>query len=133
MIRSLAGIAAVALLAVVAIEPPRVQGTSYNPLTVDEGSVRTMTSGATVILFHSGTEQTRRSIHPGDVLTVSRARRSCRDEAVGTIRAEAPAGELCFRATVLEGEVRPHDVAHAGAVSFLVILSDDPCQHEIDH
>lgn len=128
--RSLLGVAAAVWLAVIVVGPSGVQGTSYNPLTADECPARTMTSGATVFLFHSGTEETRRSIRPGDVLAVFRAQISGRNEAVGTIRVDAAVGALCFRAAVLEGEVEQHDVARAGSVSFLIIPSDTPCPRE---
>jgi hypothetical protein len=131
MSKSLVGVAAAVLLAVVAVGPLGVQGTSYNPLTADECPARTMTAGATVLLFHSGSEEPQRSIRPGDVLAVHRARKDGGSEAVGTIRVDVAIGALCFRAAVLEGEVQQHDVARAGSVACLIILSDAPCQREI--
>lgn len=127
---STAGVAAAVLLAVLLVGAPRGQGTSFNPLTADECPAPLFTPGAKVALFHSGTEETRHAVRAGDVLVVSRALPDGRREAVGRIRVDAAAGALCFRGEVLEGELRPHDVALAGSVSLLLIPTDASCLYE---
>jgi len=128
MRRSGVGVAAL-LLAAGLLRPSAAHATSYNPLTPDGEAVAPLAPGATVFLFHSGTEETRRSIRAGDVIPVYRPLVSGRNVAVGTIRVEAAAGELCFRGQVLEGEIQTNDVAAAGVVSCLVISSAAPCRH----
>lgn len=125
-----AGVAAAVLVAVLLGGSSRGLGTSFSPLTADEGAPPPLRPGAVVFLFHSGTEETRRAIRAGDVLVAFRSLIDGRQQAVGKIRVDAAAGALCFRGEVLEGEVRPHDITHAGSVSLMVIATEAPCPRE---
>ena len=127
---STAGVAAAVLIAVLLGVAAPGHGTAFNPLTGDESAPAPLPPGATVFLFHSGTAETRQAVPPGDVLTVFRTHSTGRQESVGRIRVDAPAGALCFRGVVLEGEIRQHDLVHAGSAHYLVIATDAPCRLE---
>jgi hypothetical protein len=107
---------------VAAAVPLRAAATSYDPLTrEEEPAAAEMAAGATIYLFHSGTEQVRRALQVGDVLEVTRVGADGTALGVGKIRVTASAGAVCLRGEVLEGRVRLHDVAEKGGVSCLVI------------
>jgi hypothetical protein len=131
MRRALAVVGTAVLLVFVVAGAGIALGTSYNPLIVDESPVAAVLApGTTIFLFHGGSEETRRSICMGEVLAALRPRLDGRWEAVGTVRVEAAGGAFCFRAEVIEGELRPHDVVPAGAGALLVITSGAPCMLE---
>jgi len=77
--------------------------------------------GQTVYLFHSGTDDVRKTIHANDVLTVYRINPSCEVNPVGIIKVLSYIGETYIKAEVLEGEIRPDDIAKKGNVSCLII------------
>lgn len=129
MRRSMVRAVAAALLAAVVLAPGGAPGTSFNPLTADECAVKSLSPGAAVFLFHSGTDQTRRSVRAGDVLTALRSRMNGSGDPAGALRVDAAVGERCFRGRVLEGELRVHDLVSAGSVFYLVLDSDAPCLH----
>jgi len=134
MRRSLAVVGTAVLLVAVVVGSGIALGTSYNPLTVDEGpAAAVLAPGTTIFLFHGGSEDARRSICAGDVLAALRPRPDGRWDAVGTVRVEAAAGAYCFRSEVVEGEIRPHDVVPGGAGALLVITSAAPCMLEDRH
>jgi hypothetical protein len=131
---SLAVVGTAVLLAVVVAGSGIARGTSYNPLIVGDGpAAAVLAPGTTVFLFHGGSEDARRSIRTGDVLAALRPRLDGGWDAVGTVRVEAAAGALCFRAVVLEGELWMHDVAQSGHGAFLVIPTAAPCLFEDRH
>jgi hypothetical protein len=80
-----------------------------------------MKAGQTVYLFHSGTEEIRRTIQANNILTVYRINPLCEIRAVGTIRVVSAIADTYFRAEVVEGEISPNDIAKKGNVSCLVI------------
>jgi hypothetical protein len=103
--------------------PLTVFGVSYPPtLYHRHGRGDTvMKAGQTVYLFHSGTDDVRKTIHADDVLTVYRISPSCEVTPVGIIKVLSYIGETYIKAEVLEGEVRPDDIAKRGNVSCLII------------
>jgi hypothetical protein len=82
--------------------------------------------GDEVYLFHSGTDDVKRAIHPSDILTVYRISPSCQVTTVGRIKVISYVEETYLKGVVIEGEIKPYDVAKKGNVSCLVILAG-PC------
>jgi len=80
-----------------------------------------MKAGQTVYLFHSGTEDIRRTIHVNDILIVYRISPLCDVKAVGTIRVVSHLADTYLKAEVVEGEIIPNDIAKKSNVSCLVI------------
>ena len=79
-----------------------------------------MKVGQIVYLFHSGTD-VKKTIHANNILTVYRISPSCKANPVGIIKVLSYIGETYIKAEVLEGEIRPDDIAKKGNVSCLVI------------
>jgi hypothetical protein len=105
--------------------------TSYPPAPLyhkeDTGeAVRVV--GQTVHLFHSGTEEVKRTIHINDILAVFRINTSCEVKMVGKIRLISYIGETYLNGKVVEGEIKPGDIAKQGSVSSLVIATGI-CDH----
>ena len=102
--------------------PLTVYATSYMPFfhsQVREGTV--MKSGQEVYLFHSGTHDVRKTVQVGDILTVYRITPTCEVKEVGRIKSVAYIGETYLKTKVVEGEIKPDDIAKKGNVSCLVI------------
>ena len=111
------------LLLLLAVSAPlTVFATSYTPLfhRQDRGET-VMKAGQILHLFHSGTADVRKTINTNDVLTVYRIMPSCEVKEVGKIRVIAYVGETYLKGEVVEGEIRPDDIAKKGKVSCLVI------------
>ena len=85
-----------------------------------------MQVGENVYLFHSGIEQVKSAIHPGDILTVYRMTALCEMKVVGKINVKSYIGETYLKGEVVDGEIRVNDVAKVGRVSCLVICVS-PC------
>jgi hypothetical protein len=103
--------------------PLTVFSVSYPPTLYhrhDRGDT-VMKAGQTVYLFHSGTDDVRKTIHADDVLTVYRISPSCEVNPVGIIKVLSYIGETYIKAEVLEGEIKPDDIAKRGNVSCLII------------
>ncbi|HEX8961156.1 MAG TPA: hypothetical protein VF775_06260 [Geobacteraceae bacterium] len=67
-----------------------------------------MSVGAKVYLFHSGTEDVKKSIHVNDILTVYREYPpdfSQETREVGKVKVLFPLGDYYFKGEVIEGEV----------------------------
>jgi hypothetical protein len=106
--------------------PLSVSAVSYFPVPLyhrQEKIEYAVKPGETVFLFHSGTADVKRSVHPNDVLVVHRVDSSCKAREVGKIRVLSYAGETYIKGEVIEGEVRADDIAKKGEVSFLVIYA----------
>jgi hypothetical protein len=84
--------------------------------------------GQTAYLFHSGTEDVRRTINVNDILVVYRISPLCAVKTAGIIKVISPIGDTYFKGEVVEGEIRPNDIAKKGTVSCLVI-SVGTCNH----
>jgi len=82
-----------------------------------------MKVGQIVYLFHSGTDVVKKNIHANNILTVYRISPSCKISPVGIIKVLSYIGETYIKAEVLEGEIRPDDIAKKGNVSCLVIAA----------
>jgi hypothetical protein len=78
-------------------------------------------AGQTVYLFHSGTEEVRMTIQDNDILTVYRINPSCEVKTVGKIKIISHVGDTYLKGEVIEGEIKPDDIAKKGNVSCLVI------------
>jgi hypothetical protein len=112
----------VLLLLIVVSSPLTAFAVSYAPLYHRQDKEEAvMTAGKVVHLFHSGTEDVRRTTHANDILTVYRTTPSCEVKEVGKIRVIAYIGETYLKGEVVEGEVKPDDIAKKGKVSCLVI------------
>ena len=77
--------------------------------------------GETVYLFHSGADEVKRTIHVADILIVHRISLSCQVTTVGRIKVISYIGETYLKGVVIEGQIKPNDIAEKGNVSNLVI------------
>ena len=103
--------------------PLFVSAVSYPPPLYhrqDKGET-VMKVGQIVYLFHSGTDVVKKTIHANSILTVYRISPSCEISPVGIIKVLSYIGETYIKAEVLEGEIRPDDIAKKENVSCLVI------------
>ncbi len=100
-----------------------VLAVSYPPAELyhTQGEHAVVMKGGIVFLFHSGTAGVRKAIHVGDILTAYRIDASCEVKEVGNIRVLSYIGETYLKGEVVEGEIRPDDIAKKGNVSCLVI------------
>jgi hypothetical protein len=80
-----------------------------------------MTPGAAVYLFHSGTDEINSAIYIDEVLTVYRIDPSCEVRVTGKIRVKSHIGETYLKGEVIEGEIKPNDIAKKGKISLLII------------
>ncbi len=112
--------------------PLSVFAVSYFPAPLyhrQEKLETTMKTGDTVYLFHSGTSDVRKSIHPNDVLIVHRIDPSCEVREVGRVRVISYVGENYIKGEIIEGEIKADDIAKKGEASCLVIFAGI-CDHE---
>lgn len=86
------------------------------------------TKGDTFYLFHSGTDDVKKTIHVGDVLTVYRISPSCEISPIGLIKIQSYVGDTYLKGEVFAGEIKPDDITKKGNVSCLVI-SAEMCKH----
>jgi len=80
--------------------------------------------GDTVYMFHSGTEEVKKTIHVNDTLAVYRTSPSCEATPIGIIRVTAFVGETYIKGEVFTGEIKPDDIAKKENVSCLVISAE---------
>jgi hypothetical protein len=123
MKKKIAIVLSVILLLISVSAPLSVFAVSYPPPLYhrqDRGET-VMKVGQIVYLFHSGTDDVKKTIHANDILTVYRINPSCEVNPVGIIKVLSYIGETYIKAEVLEGEIRPDDIAKKGNVSCLVI------------
>ena len=124
MKRKITGICIVILLLSAAPNPLPVLATSYMPTFFyhqQDIKETVMKAGQTVYLFHSGTEDVKRAIRDSYVLIVYRINPSCEAKMVGKIRVISYIGDIYLKGKIIEGEIRPNDIAKKGSVSCLVI------------
>jgi hypothetical protein len=82
-----------------------------------------MTAGAKLYLFHSGTDEVRKTIHVNDLLTVYREYPpdlSVETREVGKVRVLSPLGDYYLNGEVVEGEVKAGDLAKKGTVACFI-------------
>jgi hypothetical protein len=77
--------------------------------------------GDTVYMFHSGTDDVKKSIHVNDTLAVYRVSSNCEVAPVGIIKVVSFVGDTHIRGEVFAGEIKPDDIAKKDKVSCLVI------------
>lgn len=102
---------------------------SYSPqLYHKEERHDKFTKGDTIYIFQSGTDDVKKTIRPGDILTVYRISPSCEIAPIGLIRVESYVGDTYLKGEVFAGEIKPDDIAKKEEVSCLVI-SAGMCDH----
>ena len=82
-----------------------------------------MTVGAKVYLFHSGTDEVRKTINVNDVLTVYREYPPDiypGSKEMGKVRILFPLGDYYFEGEVVEGTIQPGNLAKKGAVACII-------------
>lgn len=130
MTHSLATIAALLLLGMFSLS--RYAAAVSYPVVEDQREEKAAKGirekGEDVCLFQSGTEDVRKSIIVGDILTVYRESGNYEHEAVGKIRVLTYVGEDYIKGEVLEGRVQTGDVAKKGSVAVLVISTGERCK-----
>lgn len=85
-------------------------------------------TGAHVYLFHSGTEDVKNAIRINDVLTVYRESPCCNLKEIGKIKVLSFTGDNYMKAEVVEGAIKPGDIAKKGTVSCLILVSGCDCK-----
>jgi hypothetical protein len=117
------------LLLGTAIVPLTSYAVSYQPpLFHRQYDHEASMKGDLVYLFHSGTTDIKRTIHVSDVLPAYRIDTSCEVKEVGKIRILSYVGETYLKGEVVDGEIRPNDIAKKNGISCLVI-SAGVCNH----
>ena len=110
------------VLLLVLCAPLIVYATSYMPFFHSQDSEGTpMKSGQEVYLFHSGTDDVKKTVQVGDILTIFRITPTCEIREVGKIKTVVYIGETYLKGKVIEGEIKPDDIAKKGNVACLVI------------
>ncbi len=122
---TIAGIISVILLLFSLNAPSTVFAVSY-PVQLYHQEVRhdKFIKGDTVYLFHSGTDEIKKTIHVNDTLTVYRTSPSCEVTPIGIIRVISFAGVTYIKGEVFAGEIKPDDIAKKENVSCLVISAE---------
>jgi hypothetical protein len=124
MKKKIAGIVIVILLLLVAVNPLTAVAASYMPAFFyhqNENVETVIKVGQTTYLFHSGTEDVKKTVHVNDILVVYRISQQCEVKTVGTIKVISNIADTYFKGEVVEGEIRPNDIAKKGNASCLVI------------
>jgi hypothetical protein len=124
MKRKIAGILIVILFLLAAVSPLTAVAASYLPAFFyhqNDIAETVIKVGQPAYLFHSGTEDVKRTIHVNDILIVYRISPLCEVKKVGTIKVISNIADTYFKGEVAEGEIRPNDIAKKGNVSCLVI------------
>jgi hypothetical protein len=84
-------------------------------------------AGEQVYLFHSGAKVVKNTIHVNDILVIYRESPCCSLSEVGRVRIAAYKGGYYIKAEVVQGVIRPGDVARKGEVSCLVLAAGCDC------
>jgi hypothetical protein len=124
MKKKIANISILILLLSAAVNPLTAFAASYLPAFFyhqNEITETVMRVGQIAYLFHSGTEDVKKIIHDNDILIVYRINPSCEIKAVGKIKVLSSIADTYFKSEVVEGEIRPNDIAKKGHASCLVI------------
>ena len=120
----------IAILLLSAIGGPLAAlGVSYPPSLYHKAERHDkFVKGDVVFLFHSGTDDVKKTIHISDTLAVYRTTPSCEILPIGIIRVVSFVGETYLKGEVFAGEIKPDDIAKKGEVACLVI-SAGICDH----
>lgn len=104
------------------------------PAYIKDESV--MKVGTKLYLFHSGTEEVKRTIRINDVLAVYREYPpgfSLDAREVGKVRILSILGEYFFEGEVIEGAIQPGYVAIKGSVACYITSFKKNCHERLDH
>ena len=123
--RNISVIVNVILLLLMACAPLSAFAVSY-PAQLYHREVRhdKFVKGDTVYMFHSGTEDVKKTIHVNDTLTVYRTSPTCVVTPIGIIKVIAFVGETYIKGEVFAGEIKPDDIAKKENVSCLIISAE---------
>jgi hypothetical protein len=119
------------LLSVI-VAPLVTHATSFNPLIEEHRLLKektVMKTGASVYLFHSGTQDIKKALAINDILVVYRGNSSCEMKEVAKIRILSNLGDNYVKAEVIKGEITEGDIAKKGSVGLLAIFPDETCLH----
>ena len=111
--------------------PQLVNAVSWSPIEeerVEKAAKGIILKGATVCLFESGTADVKKAISIGDILVVYAEGPKHELKEVGKIKVLSYSGEDYMKGEVVEGEIKPGDIAKKGEVASLVISSGDKCK-----
>ena len=84
-----------------------------------------MKAGSKLYLFHSGTEEVKKTINVHDMLTVYREyppEFSLETREVGKVKVLTPLGDYYFDGEVIKGEVKAGDLAKKGSIACYITL-----------
>ena len=123
MKRIIIGIATAIPFLLAICSPVTVFAVSPYPVQLYHKEIRhdTFVRGDTVYLFHSGTDDVKKTIHVNDTLAVYRITASCEVVSIGVVKVISFVGETYIKGEVFAGEIKPDDIAKKDKVSCLVI------------
>ena len=106
--------------------PVAVQAVTYpfpesEPACLKDDAV--MKAGSKLYLFHSGTEEVKKTINVNDVLTVYREyppEFSLETREVGKVKVLTPLGDYYFDGEVIKGKIKPGDLAKKGTIACYI-------------
>jgi hypothetical protein len=113
----------VMLLSLLSISAPLAAFAVSYPAQLYHREVRhdKFVKGDTVYMFHSGTEEVKKTIHVNDTLTVYRTSPSCEVTPIGIVKVVSFVGDTHIKGEVFAGELKPDDIVKKENVSCLII------------
>jgi hypothetical protein len=127
--RSARGMMSALLLLLVVCMPLAAFAVSYPaPLYHREVRYEKFVKGDTLYMFHSGTEDVKKTIHVNDTLAVYRVTSTCEVVKVGIVKIVSFTAGTYLKGEVFAGEIKPDDIVKKGNVSCLII-SAGVCEH----
>jgi hypothetical protein len=123
--RNISGLVKVVFLLLVVCAPLSAFAVSY-PVQLYHREARhdKFVKGDTVYLFHSGTDNVKKTIHVNDTLAVYRVSPTCEAAPVGIVKVVSFVGETYIKGEVFAGELKPDDIAKKGNISCLIISAE---------
>jgi hypothetical protein len=120
--KSVSGTVYVILLLLFVCAPVTVFAVSYTPrLYHHEVRRDKFDRGDTLYMFHSGTDDVKKSTHVNDTVSVYRIMQSCEVVPIGLVKVISFVNETYIKGEVVSGEIKPDDIAKKGNVSCLII------------
>lgn len=116
-----------AVLLLVAVFAPMIAfGVSYPPAQLYHQKERDdkFVKGSIVYMFHSGTDDVKKTIHVNDTLNVYRVDQACEMAPVGIVKVVSFVGDTHIKGEVFAGEIYPDDIAKKDNVSCLIISAE---------
>ena len=125
IVKGKSAIIIVILLLVAVITPLAAFAVSY-PAQLYHREVRhdKFVKGDTLYMFHSGTEDVKKTIHVNDTLAVYRVTPTCEVVPIGLVKVISFVGETYIKGEVFAGEIKPDDIAKKDKVSCLIISAE---------